>query len=159
MHPTLRQAGFCKNQGCEDVGNAVLLPHLTSEFVCPSCMQKGVVQVESGGPRSRSLPCNEVQVEFGFDVASGFYRHVAVVRDESFYGKRNVYTYQTPFLQTEKRALERAEAILGNLSHYREMLTEEEIHQTTEFALSLDDDMDVFRAGLCRLAEQWVSVR
>ena len=83
-------------------------------FYCPRCRQLGKVEKERGFYTGNSDIFKEVRVEYNFDPIHGIYREIAIVRDESLWGRNNVYTLQSPLIKTEKRALKVAEAILAN---------------------------------------------
>ena len=97
----------------------------------------------------------EVRVEYNFDPIHAIYREIAIVRDESLWGRNNVYTLQSPLIKTEKRALKVAEAILANLKRYRGLLAGDEIPRTTEIILSFDDDAEEFSRRLGQLSKEW----
>ena len=97
----------------------------------------------------------EVRVEYNFDPINGVYREIAIVRDESLWGRNNVYTLQSPLIKTEKRALKVAEAILANLNRYRGLLNGDDIPRTTEIILSFDDEFDEFSRKLQQLSREW----
>src|SRR5262249_9133226 len=77
-----------------------------------------------------------------YDPINGVYREIGIVRDESLWGRNNVYTLQSPLIKTEKRALKVAEAILANLNRYRGLLNGDEIPRTTEIILSFDEPFE-----------------
>ena len=101
------------------------------------------------------MPCRNCRVEYNFDPIHGIYREIAIVRDESLWGRNNVYTLQSPLIKTEKRALKVAEAILANLNRYRGLLSGDDIPRTTEIILSFDDDFDEFSRRLKQLSKEW----
>jgi hypothetical protein len=76
------------------------------------------------------------------------------VRDESLWGRNNVYTLQSPLIKTEKRALKVAEAILANLNRYRGLLNGDEIPRTTEIILSFDDPFEEFQRKVRQLGKE-----
>ena len=77
------------------------------------------------------------------------------MRDESLWGRNNVYTLQSPLMKTEKRALDVAEAILANLNRYRGLPSGDDIPGTTEIILSFDDDFEEFSRRLKQLSKEW----
>ena len=83
------------------------------------------------------------------------YREIAIVRDESLWGRNNVYTLQSPLIKTEKRALKVAEAILANLNRYRGLLFFFNNTPTTEIILSFDDNFEEFSRKLEQLSKEW----
>ena len=89
------------------------------------------------------------------DRINGVYREIGIVRDESLWGRNNVYTLQSPLIKTEKRALKVAEAILANLNRYRGLLNGDDIPRTTEIILSFDDPFDEFSRKLKQLSKEW----
>ncbi len=77
------------------------------------------------------------------------------MRDESLWGRNNVYTLQSPLIKTEKRALKVAEAILANLNRYRGLLNGDDIPRTTEIILSFDEPFEEFQKKLTQLSKEW----
>jgi len=127
-----RGVGYCENTDCEDYAKGVfdcedyakgvfLLNH-GDTFYCPRCRQLGKVEKERGFYTGNTDIFKEVRVEYNFDPINSLYREIAIVRDESLWGRNNVYTLQSPLIKTEKRALKVAEAILANLNRYRGLL-------------------------------------
>ena len=117
-----RGVGYCENTDCEDYAKGVFLLNHGDTFYCPRCRQLGKVEKERGFYTGNSDIFKEVRVEYNFDPINGVYREIAIVRDESLWGRNNVYTLQSPLIKTEKRALKVAEAILANLNRYRGLL-------------------------------------
>ena len=133
-----RGVGYCENTDCEDYAKGVFLLNHGDTFYCPRCRQLGKVEKERGFYTGNSDIFKEVRVEYNFDPINGVYREIAIVRDESLWGRNNVYTLQSPLIKTEKRALKVAEAILANLNRYRGLLNGDDIPRTTEIIRSLD---------------------
>ncbi len=150
-----RGVGYCENTECEDYAKGVFLLNHGDTFYCPRCRQLGKVEKERGFYTGNSDIFKEVRVESNFDPIHGIYREIAIVRDESLWGRNNVYTLQSPLIKTEKRALKVAEAILANLNRYRGLLSGDDIPRTTEFILSFDDDFDEFSRKLQQLSKEW----
>ena len=134
-----RGVGYCENTDCEDYAKGVFLLNHGDTFYCPRCRQLGKVEKERGFYTGNSDIFKEVRVEYNFDPINGVYREIAIVRDESLWGRNNVYTLQSPLIKTEKRALKVAEAILANLNRYRGLLNGDDIPRTTEIILSFDE--------------------
>ena len=114
-----RGVGYCENTDCEDYAKGVFLLNHGDTFYCPRCRQLGKVEKERGFYTGNTDIFKEVRVEYNFDPINSVYREIAIVRDESLWGRNNVYTLQSPLIKTEKRALKVAEAILANLNRYR----------------------------------------
>ncbi len=149
--------GYCENTGCEDYAKDVFLFNHDDTFYCPRCRQFGRVEKERGFYTGNSDIFKGVRVKYNFDRIHGIYREIAIVRDESLWGRHNVYTLQSPLIKTGKRALEVAEAILANLNRYRyrALLSGDDILRTTEIILSFDDEFDEFSRQLQRLSKEW----
>jgi hypothetical protein len=150
-----RGVGYCENTECEDYAKGVFLLNHGDTFYCPRCRQLGKVEKERGFYTGNSDIFKEVRVEYNFDPIHGIYREIAIVRDESLWGRNNVYTLQSPLIKTEKRALKVAEAILANLNRYRGLLSGDDIPRTTEIILSFDDDFEEFSKKLTQLSKEW----
>ncbi len=152
-----RGVGYCKNTQCEDYAKGVFLLNHGDSFYCPRCRHQGEVEKERGFYTGDSDIFKEVRVEYNFDPTNTLYREIAIVRDESLWGRHNVYTLQSPLIKTEKRALKVAEAILANLNRYRGLLNDDEIPRTTEIIISFDDPFDVFQEKLHQLGKEWAA--
>jgi len=152
-----RGVGYCRNVDCEDAGKGVFLLNHSGHFACPTCRQLGTVERESGSYEGDSGVFREVRVEYNYDPESGGYRDVAIVRDVSVWEASSSYTLRSPLVRTEKRALKVAEALLANLNRCTGRLDRDEIPNSSESVLSLDDDRDVFAQKLARLAHEWES--
>ncbi len=149
-----RGVGYCENTDCEDYAKGVFLLNHGDTFYCPRCRQLGKVEKERGFYTGNSDIFKEVRVEYNFDPINGVYREIAIVRDESLWGRNNVYTLQSPLIKTEKRALKVAEAILANLNRYRGLLNGDDIPRTTEIILSFDDPFEEFSRKLQQLSPE-----
>ncbi len=114
-----RGAGYCVNKECFDFGRRTFIVGPGDGFSCPFCEQDGKVMKERGFYSGKSDIYNEVRVEYGFDVERSCYREIARVRDESVLGRHNVYTLQSPLIDSEEKALRVAEVILSNLNRYQ----------------------------------------
>jgi len=150
-----RGVGYCENTDCEDYAKGVFLLNHGDTFYCPRCRQLGKVEKERGFYTGNSDVFKEVRVEYNFDPINGVYREIGIVRDESLWGRNNVYTLQSPLIKTEKRALKVAEAILANLNRYRGLLNGDEIPRTTEIILSFDEPYEEFQRKLGQLSKEW----
>lgn len=150
-----RGVGYCENTDCEDYAKGVFLLNHGDTFYCPRCRQLGFSEKERGFYTGSSDIFKEVRCEFNYDPINKVYREIGIVRDESLWGRNNVYTIQSPLIKTEKRALKVAEAILANLNRYRGLLNGDEIPRTTEILLSFDDSNEDFSRKLQALAKEW----
>ena len=150
-----RAVGYCEKTECEDYAKGVFLLNHGTTFYCPRCRDQGTVQAERGFYTGETDIFKEVRVEFNYDPINGVFREIGIVRDESLWGRCNVYTLQSPLIKTEKRALKVAEAILANLNRYRGMLKQDEIPRTHEVLLSFDDNNEEFSRKLGLLAREW----
>ena len=150
-----RGVGYCENTDCEDYAKGVFLLNHGNTFYCPRCRQLGFSEPERGFYTGTSDIFKEVRVEYNYDPINKVYREIAIVRDESLWGRCNVYTLQSPLIKTEKRGLKVAESILANLNRYRGLLNGDEIPRTTEQLLSFDDSRGDFVRKLQQLAGEW----
>jgi len=150
-----RGVGYCENTKCEDFAKGIFLLNHGDTFYCPRCRDLGKVEKERGFYTGDTDIFKEVRVEYNYDPINSVYREIAIVRDESLWGRCNVYTLQSPLIKTEKRGLKVAEAILANLNRYRGLLNGDDIPRTTEVLLSFDDSTDEFSRKLAGLAKEW----
>ena len=142
-----RGIGYCLNTDCENA-DGVLLLSPGDTFFCQSCGRSGKVEKERGFQTGSTGIFREVRVEFDFEPIEARYREVAIVRDESLPSRHDTYTLQSPFLKSEKQALELAETFFVNLTRAARV----EIPRTAEVLLSFDDD---FAALQQRLRQVW----
>lgn len=145
-----RGVGYCMRTECEDYAKGVFLLNHGNTFYCPRCREVGTVKAEVGSFSGEAEVFKEVRVEYNFDPINERYQETAIVRDESLWGRNNVYTLQSPLIKTERRALKVAEAVLANLNRFG--LTPNGIPRTTETILSFDDSAEEF-ARKCRILE------
>ena len=150
-----RAVGYCEKTECEDYAKGVFLLNHGDTFYCPRCRDLGTAVAEHGFYTGDTDIFKEVRVEFNYDPINGVFREIGIVRDESLWGRCNVYTLQSPLIKTEKRALKVAESILANLNRYRGILKQDEIPRTQEMLLSFDDSSEEFSRKLRRLAASW----
>ena len=152
-----RSVGYCENTDCEDYAKGVFLLNHGDTFYCPRCRQLGKVEKERGFFNGVVDIFKEVRVEFDFHSITNTYRGIAVVRDESLWGRKNIYTLKSPLIKTPKRAIKVAEGILSNLTSYIGCIKPGDIPRTKEHVLSFDDSLDVFLHKLHMLSNKWES--
>ena len=152
-----RGVGYCENTDCEDYAKGIFLLNHGDTFHCPRCARLGHTEKEQGIHTGDSDIFKEVRVEYNFDPINRVYREIAIIRDESLWGRNNTYTMQSPLIKTERRALKVGEAILSNLNRYRGLLVDGEIPRAVEHVISFDDSLPELSRKLGELAEQWKS--
>lgn len=148
-----RAIGYCRNSGCEDCNRGIFLLNHGPAFYCPRCRELGLVEHEKGSYTGTSDVFKEVRVEYNFDPNYKVYMATAIVRDESLWGRNNVYTLQSPLIKTEARALKVAESVLSNLNIMPSLGMGEGIPRTAEVVLSFDDSPEDFK----RSVKEWAS--
>jgi hypothetical protein len=116
---------------------------------------EGKVKPERGFYTGDSEIFKEVRVEFNYSSIGDVFREIAIVRDDSLWGRGNVYTLQSPLIKTERRALKVAEAILANLNRYRGLINGDGMVESREIVLSWDDDLPTFTKKLAAVAKDW----
>ncbi len=89
-----RGVGYCENTDCEDYAKGVFLLNHGDTFYCPRCRQLGKVEKERGFYTGSSDIFKEVRVEYNYDPIHGIYREIAIVRDESLWGREPLGTQQ-----------------------------------------------------------------
>jgi hypothetical protein len=152
-----RAVGYCRNPGCEEYNNGILLLNHDDEFCCPRCQVLGLYKLEYGTTLNRtSLAFHQVRVEFNYDADCDQFRSIAIVTDESLPKMGgNVYTLKSPLIRTEKRALQVAEGLLGNL-----MLATEDVFngsglgKAKEYVLHFDNSFGLFKTELDILSQE-----
>lgn len=146
-----RCVGYCSESQCEEFEKGVFLLNHGNTFWCSRCKKVGFMEPEVGRSVGNSGIYKEVRVEYNYDPAQKRYREIAIVRDESLWGKCDVYHLNSPLIKTEKRALKVAEAILSNLNMQEKSLSPGEIPRTTEIILSFDVPKERFCEEIDRL--------
>lgn len=154
MTKMTRGVGYCENMECEDYAKGVFLLNHGDTFYCPRCRQLGRVEKERAFYTGSSDVFKEVRVEYHFDPINNIYREIAIVRDESLWGRNNIYTLQSPLIKTEKRALKVAEAILSDLNRYHGAADSGELPRTSEIILSFDDSREDFQRKIEKLGRE-----
>lgn len=151
-----RAVGYCETVKCEDYAKGVFLLNHGNTFLCPRCRAEGSVVPERGSYTGTSGVFKEVRVEFCYCAVYHKYDAIAVVRDESLWGRCSTYVLQSPLIKTEQRALKVAEAVLSNLNKYSQMfdLDKGDIPSSTETWLTFDMPRDEFKVKLDELAEE-----
>lgn len=147
-----RAVGYCKNEECESFNKGSFLLSQPETFYCTRCRKAGLAEPEEGSYVGDSDTFKEVRVEYNFDPAANKYQGMAIVRDESLWGRNNVYTLKSPLIQTDSRALKVAEAILANLNLYG-LSGGGFPHGTREIILHLDNPREDFQAQCARLSQ------
>ncbi len=150
-----RGVGYCVNTDCEDFSKGVFLLNHGDTFCCPRCRVSGHVEKERGCHTGDADAFKEVRVEFNFEPIQKKYREIAIVRDESLWGRNNVYTLYSALIKTEQRALKVAEAILANLNRYPHLFNGEGVPRTTEVLLSWDEPLEDFTQKLHQISKAW----
>ncbi len=150
-----RAIGYCENTGCEDYAQDVFLLNHGDTFYCPRCRMTGFVEHERGAIVGTSHITKEVRVEFNYSPIERRYREIAIVRDESVWGRNNVYTLISSLIKTEKRAFAVAESILAVLNHNPNAMNDNGIVRTTQTVLSFDLPFDKFSLQLAQIATEW----
>lgn len=149
-----RAVGYCEQTDCEDYAKGVFLLNHGDTFWCPRCKRIGPIEAEIGKSVGNWGIYKEVRVEYNYDPIQKRYRELAIVRDESLWGKCDVYHLHSPLIKTEKRALKVAEAMLANLNMQERPLVPGEIPRTHELILSFDVPKEKFSQEMERLRGQ-----
>lgn len=157
MSKLTRAVGICRTRDCEEFHKDVFLVNHGEFFVCPKCRKAGMYLPEKGETlNTTSLDFYQVRVEFNYDPDRNTFRSIAIVTDESMpKDGGNVYTLKTALIRTDKRALEVATALLGNL-----MLADERIFdgsgigRAKEHVLYFDNPLELFKLELDLLGRE-----
>lgn len=152
-----RGIGVCRYRECEDFNKSLFLINHGNYFSCPRCHKVGIYRIEQGTTlNNTSLDFYQVRVEFSYDPDRDRFRAVAVVTDESMdKSKGNVYTLKSPLISTEKRALEVATSLLGNLMHATEEIFDGSgVSRPKEHLLYLDKPRELFNVELAMLEQK-----
>lgn len=151
-----RGVGYCENTSCEEFCKAKFLLYHEGSFFCQVCFKEGFAVEEVGKPvRAPGQLFGEVKVEYCYCPSAKRYRELAIVRDEALGSNIGVYTLQSPLIQTEKRALKVAEALLSTLNDG--VLLDEDLARPPhiqEKILSWDKPLEEVREWLKQFALQ-----
>lgn len=153
---TERGVGFCQKVLCEEFCKPKLLYHHEGDFFCTLCHQMGFIVPETGRPnRKPGQLFGEVRLEYCYCPAKKRYQEVAIVRDTDLGDDIGTYTVQNPLINTEKRALQVAEALLALLNDGM-ILDEDLAHppHTKEKVLDLDLPLEDVKRWLGEFALQ-----
>ena len=157
MSKLVRAIGICRNRECEDYNKDVFLINHGDYFDCPKCKAAGIYQKEQGLTlNNTSLDFYQVRVEFNYDPNEDRFRSIAIVTDESMPKEGgNVYTLKSALIRTDKRALEVATALLGNLMHADVRVFDGSgIGRPKEHVLYLDHPRELYQIELDVLARE-----
>ena len=146
-----RAAGICRNRECEEFNKDVFLLNHEGEFNCPRCRKTGLYLQECNTTlNTSSLDFYQVRVEFNYDPDRAQFRSIAIVTDESMdKEKGNVYTLKSPLIRTDKRALQVATTLLGNLMQATSAVFDGSgIARPKEHVLYFDNPRELFQLEL-----------
>jgi hypothetical protein len=152
-----RAVGYCQKDQCDDYAKGVFLLNHGQTFLCPRCREDGEIAPEVGAYTGTSDVFKEVRVEYNYCAVNHEFREIAIVRDESLWGRCNTYVLKSPLIKTERRALKVAEAILSNLNKFSRCLADlnsGEVPTTLETILNFDQDMATFKSNLAKFAKE-----
>lgn len=141
-----RAVGYCTDRFCEQYEKGTFLLNHGEKFRCTLCRGFGKIQHECGSAENDKPIFKEVQLQFAFDCQQDRYIETAIVRDESLWGRHNVYRYCSPMIRTEKHALKSAESILAMLNQMPELPVGTELPNFYETPLNWDADLETFVA-------------
>lgn len=151
MSKLKRAVGICRTRDCQEFNKDVFLVNHGEFFVCPKCRRGGLYKQEYGETlNTTSLDFYQVRVEFNYDPDQDRFRSVAIVTDESMPKEGgNVYTLKSALIRTDKRALELATALLGNLMHADTTVFDGSgIGRAKEHVLYFDNPSELFKIEL-----------
>ena len=151
MSKLTRAVGICRSRDCEEFNKDVFLVNHGDFFTCTKCRKAGIYKQEQGTTlNTTSLDFYQVRVEFNFDPDRNEFRSIAIVTDESMpKDGGNVYTLKSALIRTDKRALEVATALLGNLMHATPAIFDGSgISRPKERVLYFDNPRELFKLEL-----------
>jgi hypothetical protein len=111
-----RGAGYCMNSTCATFGKLFMLGDLPDTFECPTCLRPARLERERGIRHGDGTVFDEVRVEFDFDPIYGIYRQAVRIRDGRLLGRHDVYTLQSPLMETREEALRVGKLVLRNMN-------------------------------------------
>ena len=155
-----RAVGYCENLDCENFarGHFLLVSESTGPYTCAHCHVCGRRVDEKGSYTGDPAVFHEVRVEFNYDPCSGEYLKIGIVRDDelqSLLKDSGIYTFQSPLIRTETRALRAAETILSQLN-LGGGIVNGEVPSTGETVISFDEPIEDLRDRLTILEDGWM---
>ena len=151
MSKLVRAVGICRNKECENYNKDVFLINHSNIFNCSRCHKSGFYRPEQVITLNvTSLDFYQVRIEFNYDPNLDEFRSIAIVTDESLPKEGgNVYTLKSALIRTEKRALEMATALLGDLMRADECVFDGSgIGRSKEHVLYFDNQRELFKIEL-----------
>lgn len=152
-----RSIGICLNEKCEKYGRSVMLVNQPC-YHCPHCAKRGKHVAEVGSYTGDPSIFQEVRVEFDYDVSLDSYRQTAIVRDDELrylVEDPGIYTFKSPLIRTDVRALKSAESLLSILN-LGGGLEDGQIPTMRETILSFDEPREDFLDRLELLEGSWL---
>lgn len=151
-----RAVGYCTNLNCRSNHLGTFLLGDVERFNCASCRQWGKAVAEHGEiTDGKGDTFKSVKVRFNYDSLNDHYREIAIVRNESLYGSHSTYTFSSPLVKTERRALKIAESILGNLTLNPAAAAEGQILRTVETIITFDRPIAIVKHQLEMWSKLW----
>lgn len=147
----MRGVGYCENTECIDFHKGVFLLNFSTQFYCPVCRSAGQLvpeQRDAVDDISASLYTTTI-VNFDYTPADKRYRSQAIIKMEHC-REGKAYTYSSPLIKTQARALKMAESLLAALNNG----TSSADLLLGETVLSFDQSATEFKVVLKKLEAQ-----
>jgi len=141
-----RGVGYCENTRCMDFHKGVFMLNYSVQFYCPVCRSPGHLVGEQRDEATDDALYTMVVVNFNYSPAEKRYRSRAIVQMHPT-RKGEIYTYSSPLIITEARALKMGESLLAALNSgvgVNDLLKGETV-------LSFDQPADEFKVALKQL--------
>jgi hypothetical protein len=162
-----RGCGYCTNPECSDYSKGVFLldqsGSASDPYLCTGCRVQGFREYEHAAPLVGDPKIvepgqfREVRLEYDFEPHGRIYKGLAIVIDNGIRRGR-FFTFFSPLVRTEKRALYLAEKILGALQ-LGAKADFTVVGASTETVVSFDDEAPELRRklGAWFSSRRWVA--
>lgn len=145
-----RAVGWCTNERCDEIYKLVFLINHGDKYFCAKCRGVGCIENEEAEiEKGLNDSFKEVRVEFDWHAEDGEYHGVAIVRDE-LNPRGGVYTFFSPLVRTNKRALRMAESMLASLQLIENVTPQTQV-RTLPLTVNFDDSLGSVKAQLKNL--------
>jgi hypothetical protein len=125
---------------CDDYMKGVFLLNHGDLYFCIKCRTMGFAEFEHSSFVGSHRLFKEVRVEFDYLAIEQRYKSIAIVRDESAPVMGKIYTFWSPLIKTEKRALVVAESLLANLNRMSEVLKQGDVPTATALEININKE-------------------
>ena len=154
-----RGVAYCENKECDLIFKPIIMINIPWEgFFCCECKEEGRITAEKFSVTGKGEEFKEVRLEFLYDVQSGAYKGLAIIKDEEAAGNKT-YNYSSPLIMSERRGMKIAEVMLGVLRTTPESkLDPRDLLGQGMSQLDIGDPWPVYLRKLEELEKKWSKI-